>query len=67
MCVGVGVCVSSSAGDSGPDVGGAGLLYYQAVLVEILIHVGDVLRGHQLCHLQSHAQASVLQDAQVTP
>lgn len=59
------LAVSSSAGDSGPDVGGSSLLHHQTVLVEVSVHVGHVLRRHQLHHLQSHPQAAVLQDAQV--
>lgn len=57
--------VSPSAGDSGPDVGGSAVLHHQTVLVEVPVHVGHVLRRHQLRHLQSHSQAAVLQDAQV--
>lgn len=58
--------VSPSAGDSGPDVGGSSVLHHQALLVEVPVHVGHVLRRHQLRHLQSHSQAAVLQDAQVS-
>lgn len=57
--------VSPVAGDSGPDVGGSPLLHHQTVLVALPVHVGDVLCRHQLRHLQSHAQAAVLQDAEV--
>lgn len=59
-------CMLPPAGDSSPDVGGASVLHHQAVLVEVPIYVGDVLRGHQLRHLQSHTQTAVVQDAQVT-
>lgn len=61
----INVSVSPSAGDSGPDVGGSAVLHHQTVLVEVPVHVGHVLRRHQLRHLQSHSQAAVLQDAQV--
>lgn len=54
-----------SAGHAGPDVGGAALLHPQAVLVEVPVHVGGLLRHHQLRGLQGHAQTAVLQDAQV--
>ena len=46
-------------------MGGASVLHHQAVLVEVPVHVGHVLRRHQLRHLQSDAQAAVLQDAEV--
>lgn len=58
------VCLT--AGDSGPDVGGSCLLHCQTLLVAFPVHVGRVLRHHQLRHLQSHTQAAVLQDAEVS-
>lgn len=59
------VLFSSLAGDSRPDVGGSSVLHHQTVLVEVSVHVGNVLRCHQLRHLQSYSQAAVLQDAEV--
>lgn len=53
------------AGHAGPDVGGPSLFHHQTLLVEVLVHVGRVLRHHQLRHLQGHTQAAVVQDAEV--
>lgn len=55
----------SSAGHARPDVGRPSLFHHQTLLVEVLVHVGHVLRHHQLRHLQGHTEAAGVQDAEV--